>query len=87
LRKKSLDQLYTHILKKFCKRFEKSVEIIEKQDGHKTAYVFLFNRGINVKGETGLVDVASNLKTEALIHLLQAALDVAKDQLAQNDKE
>ena len=59
------NELYTNKLRAFCEKFEDGINLIDKRDGTKTGFVFIFVRD----NHPDSVDLASNLTNDTIIEI------------------
>lgn len=61
---------YEYFLRKFCHKFEKSME----ETGNRHGYVFMFVR----EARKGYIDIANNMNAESTIFALEEAIRLLK---------
>ncbi len=73
-----INKEYDFIIRKFCKRFESTINPIDNLASSRTGYIFLFDRNVGNENAHELVDVASNLTSIKMIDVLESALATIK---------
>jgi len=78
------NKFYSIYLKRLFDRIEEGIEIGNKENKTKAAYLFLLIR--DTYNPIGNVDVISNVTTPAMVTILESALESAKRKIEDENK-